>query len=170
MKKKLLFIFGLLICFNLGTLNIHAEAPKLSQPCNQKIKWRNEQFTSQIMKDIISNFNLEIDEDGYAEVTSGDLDAANIIYGGKEKDTYYDSLKQQFYVESFGGPRLFIKPLEAYVLYKQLDHTDVMVHLKLNNSKWEVIDTKKKSGNKIEFKRLKCENKYLREKKEFYSH
>ncbi|WP_226670539.1 hypothetical protein [Metabacillus litoralis] len=170
MNKTFILVSGLLVVFVLNSLHINAEAPpKLSPECIKKMEKRDEQFTSLIMSDVISSFDLDIDEHSYIEVTSRDLDAANMIYGGKEKDDYYNSLMQHFNVASRGKPRLFIKPQEAYLLYKEPDYTDVMIHLELKGSKWEVIDQKKKKGNEIEYKQIKCEKEYIKKKKEYYS-
>lgn len=168
MKNTIIFISGLLIFFILNSLHIYAEAPELSTECIKKMESRNEQRTSLIMKDIITTFDLDIDEHSYSEVTYTDLLAAHMLYGGKEKDDYYHSLKQNFDVASSGEGRLYVRPTEGYFLYKEHDNTNVMVHLKLNNSKWEVIDQKKKKGNNIEYKQIKCEREYLKKRNAYY--
>ena len=162
-------MFGLSLLFGSFSQPLHAEAPRLTPECMEQRKARDEQFTQQVIKDVISSFQLDIDEHQYIEVSARDLDAANMIYGGKEKDEYYDSLKKHFFVATRGNPRLFVRPQEAYVLYKKPDNTNVMVHLKLEKARWEVTGRNKKKGREIPYKLLPCEIDYLKKKKEFYS-
>jgi hypothetical protein len=68
------------------------------------MKIRNEQRTKLIMKDIMTSFKLDFDPQSYREVTQSDLQAAHILYGGKEEDPYYHSLKNLFMVGSIVTP------------------------------------------------------------------
>jgi hypothetical protein len=168
MKKATIFIWGVivLLCFN--SLSGQAdELPRLSIDCLESMKNRDVQYNKALMKDIIAGLELDIDDQSYIEVTDRTLDAANLIYGGKEIDENYQSLHKQFIVASRGKPTLFIKPGEAYLLYKQPDNTNVAVHLRLSNFNWEVVEKKKKEGNAIPYKLLKCEKEYLKEKRDY---
>ncbi|WP_462410318.1 hypothetical protein [Neobacillus sp. Marseille-QA0830] len=169
MKKIIPLLMGMSLISSLFSLPIHAEVPRLTPDCLEQRKVRDEQFTNQVMKDVIATFNLDINEQSYSEISSRDLDAAHMIYGGKEKDDIYNSLKKHFFVATRGNPKLFVRPQEAYVLYKEHDNTNVMVHLKLKDKKWSVTDRKKKQGNQIQYEILPCEKEYLKKKKEFYS-
>ncbi|MFL6557964.1 MAG: hypothetical protein ACJ8MO_17850, partial [Bacillus sp. (in: firmicutes)] len=111
--------------------------------------------------------SLDIDSQNYLEVSDKDLDAAHLIYGGKEVDENYQSLHEQFIVASRGKPTLFVKHSKAYLLYKTPDNTNVAVHLKLTDLKWVVVGKKKKEGNVIHYNLLKCEKEYLKKKREY---
>lgn len=158
-------VFTMLACFSFK--GEAEELPRLSTECLEKMKNRDIQYNQALMKDIISNLDLDIDDQSYIEVQDKSLDAANLIYGGREIDEYYQSLHKQFIVASRGKPTLFIKPGIAYVLYKQPNNMDVAVHLKLSNYEWVVVEKKKKEGNAIPYKLLKCEREYLKEKRDF---
>ncbi|WP_160719153.1 hypothetical protein [Bacillus sp. USDA818B3_A] len=168
MKKLTLLIWGLFVI--LCPMNIRAaELPRLSTECLEQIKYRDIKYNKSLMKDIITALNLDIDNQNYIEVSDKALEAAHLIYGGKEVDENYQSLHEQFIVASRGKPALFIKPKEAYLLYKQPDNTNVAVHLKLTDLKWEVVSKKKKEGDSIPYKLLKCEKDYLKEKREYFN-
>jgi len=170
MKKTTIIIAGLIVVLCFHSLKVLADdLPRLSSDCLGSMKNRDFHYNKAIMKDIISGLELDIDDQSYIEVTDRGLDAANIIYGGKEIDEYYQSLHQQFIVASRGKPTLYVKPLEAFLLYKQPDNMNVAVHLKLNNFKWEVIGKEKKIGNAVDYKLLKCEKEYLKKKREYYN-
>ncbi|QOK30103.1 hypothetical protein IIE26_27450 (plasmid) [Cytobacillus oceanisediminis] len=146
------------------------EKPKLSQECLEKMKYRDQMRDMLIMEDVISSFNLDIDESGYDELTYRDLDASHLIYGGKENDSYYKSLRKIFETVpgwTQGHPKLYIKPLSAYFLYKKKDNTNVMVLLKLNDEKWEVVEKKETKGKEVKYKRVKCEKEYLKKRNEY---
>ncbi|GHH96740.1 hypothetical protein AM1BK_02830 [Neobacillus kokaensis] len=121
-----------------------------------------------IMKDVIQGLKLDIDETNYFKVTEKELEAAHLIYGGKEKDDYYESLHKHFMVASRGKPTLLVSAGEAYLLFKKPDHTNVAVRLKLTNSKWELNYIKESEGKPIRFTLLKCEKDYLQKKNEYY--
>ncbi|MBO0961137.1 hypothetical protein J1P26_15655 [Neobacillus sp. MM2021_6] len=170
MKISTIMIAGLIVVFCLPALKFQAEdLPSLSADCLENRGKRDVEFNKAIMKDIITGLELDIDDQSYTEVTDRGLDAAHLIYGGKELDEVYQSLHQQFIVASRGKPSLFVRPLEAYLLYKQPDNTNVAVHLKLTNFKWEVVEKKKAKGNAINYKLLKCEKEYLKKKREYYN-
>ncbi|MEH7119577.1 hypothetical protein V7128_19485 [Neobacillus vireti] len=166
MKKVTMAIWSLLII--LCPLNTLAdELPRLSTNCLEEMKNRDVQYNKEIMEDIITELGLNIDNQKYIEVSDKDLDAAHLIYGGKEVDENYQSLHEQFIVASRGKPTLYVKPREAYLLYKQPDNTNVAVHLKLSDLKWVVVGKKKKDGNIVHYKLLKCEQEYLKKKREY---
>jgi hypothetical protein len=171
LKKSFVVISGLLVFLTLIPVHIYAEAPpKLPPECISKMEERDEHYNKLIMQDIISNFKLDINERSYIEMTRRELLASYMIYGGREKDNYFNSINEHFDIAAYRGePRLFIRPQEAYVLYKDHDNNDIMIHLKLNGTIWVVIDQKKKKGNEIEYKLIKCEKEYLEKKKEYYS-
>lgn len=167
-KKTFILIWGLTVCIFLKGVTIHAdELPRLSSECQENMKQRDSDYNGAVMRDIIESLDLEIDEQNYYEVTDKDLYAANLIYGGREVDEYYQSLHKQFIVASRGKPTLYIKPSEAYVLYKQPDNINIAVHLKLTDVKWKVIERKKEKGNPVSYKLLKCEKDYLKAKNNY---
>ncbi|WP_332699372.1 hypothetical protein [Halalkalibacter lacteus] len=170
MKKFLILLSALFLTLSINPLfSIAEEQPRLSSECLEKMKYRNEKRNMVIMDDIISSFNLDIDESGYHELTYRDLDAANLVYGGKENDTYYNSLSKVFESGGWtqGDPKLYVKPLTAYYLYKDKDNTNVMVLLKLKDKKWEIVEKKKTEGQEIKYNRLNCEKEYLKKRNEY---
>jgi hypothetical protein len=171
--RKVITIIGLLfLTISFNSQSINAETPpKLTPECIEKGKERDEEYNKRIMDDIISSFKLDIDESGYAEFSNYDLMNANLMYGGKEDDTYYNSLNQLFESigSTFGHARVFIRPLNGYFLYKETDNTNVMVKLKLENEKWVVVEKKEKSGKPIEYNKLKCEEEYLKKRNKYHN-
>lgn len=59
-----------------------------------------------------------------------------------------------------------MKAQEAFLLYKEIDDTNVMKHLKLEKGEWIVTETKKKPGKIVEYKPLQCEKDYLKKRNE----
>ncbi|PLS07284.1 hypothetical protein [Neobacillus cucumis] len=168
MKMITFILWSLFIV--LCPLNTRAdELPRLSSDCLEDMKIRDVEYNKSIMKEIITELGLDIDNQNYIEVSDKALDAAHLIYGGKEMDENYRSLHEQFIVASRGKPTLYIKPKEAYLLYKQPDNTNVAVHLKLADFKWDVVGKKKKEGNPVHYKLLKCEKEYLKKKREYFN-
>ncbi|WP_240794164.1 hypothetical protein [Bacillus sp. BHET2] len=129
---------------------------------------RMDDFTDLIMEDIISSFDLDINQNKrsgrFLEVRLEDLHAGHMVYGGKLDDSYYNSLEKHFMGAFRGEPRLFVTAKEAYLLYKKQDNTNVMIHLKLKGNEWKEVDRKKKKGNEVKLPLLKCYEKYLKEK------
>jgi hypothetical protein len=169
MKKFVVLLSALFLTLSINPLFSIAEGqPRLSPECLEKMKDRDENRNKVIMDDIISSFNLDIDESGYYELTYRDLDPSN-LYGGKIDDTYYNSLSKIFESGGWtqGHPRLYVKPLSTYILYKEKDNTNVMVLLKLKDKKWEVVEKKKTEGQEIKFNKLKCEKEYLKKRNEY---
>jgi hypothetical protein len=172
MKKLVVLVTALILTLTVNPLFSLAEGkPNLSPKCIEEMKNRDEQRNKLIMRDIISSFNLDIDESSYNELTFQDLDAAYLVYGGRVDDTYYNSLRKVFETTSNtqGQPRLYVKPLTAYFLYKEGDYTNVMILLKLKDKKWEVVERKKKDGKEIQYNKVKCEKDYLEKKYESYN-
>lgn len=137
---------------------------ELSPQCIEEGKVRDEQFNSEIMADIIEGFELDIDN-SYRKFTSRDIEAANLLYGGREDDPYFRSLIKLFNdldVSTRGTPRLFVRPDNAYFLYKETNNTNVMVHLILENERWKVVEGKRLLGKPIEYSVLKCEEPLLK--------
>lgn len=154
-SKIFILLNSLLVIFTLNPLHIEAKVrPEISPEC---MEMRMEHYTNSVIKDIMSNFDIDLESEGFIEMNSRNLDATNLIYGGNEKDDYYNSLIQHFNVSSKGWPRLFVRPQETYVLYKDLDNTDVMIHMIRMGSKWEVIEQQQKKGNNIQYEKINCE-------------
>ncbi|WP_226669629.1 hypothetical protein [Metabacillus litoralis] len=170
MKKAFILTSTLIIALTYNPLYSFAELkPNLSSKCLEEIKYRNDTRNKLIMNDIISTFNLDIDQSGYSELSSRDLDAANLIYGGRIDDTFYNSLNKHFETvpSTQGNPRLYVRPLTAYLLYKESDTTNVMVSLKLKGNKWKVVEEKKAKGKEVKYNRVKCEKEYLKKRNEY---
>ncbi len=101
-----------------------------------------------------------------------DLEAAHLMYGGKENDSYYNSLTKIYDSGGFSEqPSLFVRAQEAFLLYKEKDNINVMKHLNLDVEKgeWLVIKTKKKKGKKVKFKPLQCEKDYMKKRNEYHN-
>ncbi|MGM9924466.1 MAG: hypothetical protein ACI35R_09490 [Bacillus sp. (in: firmicutes)] len=166
MKKTVALLSILFFSLSTAPHSGSAQMPHLSPECVKKKENRDQRYINDVRKDVNKSFPLHMD-DHYIEVTAENLEAAYMIYGGKEKDPYYHSLMKNFFVASRGKPQLFVKPQEAYFLYKRQDHTNVMLHLKLNGVQWEVIKETKKSGKKIQYKQLTCEKAYLKKRENY---
>ena len=168
--KKLLYVLSVFIlCVSIQqVVHSQTDAPRLSSDCLEERKIRDEKYVENIMKDIKSTFEINIDEGGFMEVSKKDLEAAHLMYGGRENDSYYNSLTKVFANGGYRGePRLFVKALEAFLLYKEIDDTNVMKRLKLEKGEWVVTETKKKQGKIVEYKPLQCEKGYLKKRNEY---
>ncbi|MEK4743105.1 MULTISPECIES: hypothetical protein [Bacillus] len=167
--KKLLYVLSIFIlCVSIQhVVHSQSNAPRLSSDCLEESKIRDEKYVKNIMNDIISTFDLKIDENSFWEISKRDLEAAHLMYGGRENDSYYNSLTKVYDSGGYRGePRLFVKAQEAFLLYKEIDDTNVMKHLKLEKGEWIVTETKKKPGKIVEYKPLQCEKDYLKKRNE----
>ncbi|MGF2713860.1 hypothetical protein BWGOE3_29870 [Bacillus mycoides] len=170
--KKLLYILSVFVlCVSIQhVVHSQSDAPSLSSDCLKERKVRDEKYVKNIMRDIRSTFNLNFDENSFWEVDKRDLEAAHFMYGGRVDDTYYNSLTKVFESGGYRGePRLFVKPLEAFLLYKEIDDTNVIKHLELEKGEWVVTETKKKQGKMVEYKPLQCEKDYLKKRNEYHN-
>ncbi|HDR7605687.1 hypothetical protein [Bacillus mycoides] len=170
--KKLLYVLSVFIlCVSIQhVVHSQSNAPRLSSDCLEESKIRDEKYVKNIMNDIISTFDLKIDENSFWEISKRDLEAAHLMYGGRENDSYYNSLTK---VYDSGGyreePRLFVKAQEAFLLYKEIDDTNVMKRLNLEKGEWIVTETKKKQGKIVEYRPLQCEKDYLKKRNEYHN-
>ncbi|MBJ8007438.1 MULTISPECIES: hypothetical protein [Bacillus cereus group] len=170
--KKLLYILSVFVlCVSIQhVVHSQSDAPSLSSDCLEERKVRDEKYVKNIMRDIRSTFNLNFDENSFWEVDKRDLEAAHFMYGGRVDDTYYNSLTKVFESGGYRGePRLFVKQLEAFLLYKEIDDTNVIKHLELEKGEWVVTETKKKQGKMVEYKPLQCEKDYLKKRNEYHN-
>ncbi|KWU62643.1 hypothetical protein AWW70_14575 [Bacillus mycoides] len=167
--KKLLYVLSVFIlCVSIQhVVHSQSNAPRLSSDCLEESKIRDEKYVKNIMKDIISTFDLKIDENSFWEVSKRDLEAAHLMYGGRVDDSYYNSLTKIYDSGGYRGePRLFVRAQEALLLYKEIDDTNVMKRLNLEKGEWIVTETKKKQGKIVEYKPLQCEKDYLKKRNE----
>ncbi|EJS56370.1 hypothetical protein CN941_13165 [Bacillus cereus] len=170
--KKLLYVLSVFIfCVSIQhVVHSQSNAPRLSSDCLEESKMRDEKYVKNIMKDIISTFDLNIDENSFMEVSKRDLEAAHLMYGGRVDDSYYNSLTKIYDSGGYRGePRLFVRAQEAFLLYKEIDDTNVMKRLNLEKGEWIVTETKKKQGKIVEYKPLQCEKDYLKKRNEYHN-
>lgn len=170
--KKLLYVLSIFIlCVSIQhVVHSQSNAPRLSSDCLEESKIRDEKYVKNIMNDIISTFDLKIDENSFWEISKRDLEAAHLMYGGRENDSYYNSLTKVYDSGGYRGePRLFVKAQEAFLLYKEIDDTNVMKRLNLEKGEWIVTETKKKQGKIVEYKPLQCEKDYLKKRNEYHN-
>ncbi|MEC2970247.1 hypothetical protein P9Z24_29505, partial [Bacillus cereus] len=92
--KKIFYILSVFIlCVSIQhVVHSQSDAPELSSDCLEERKVRDEKYVKNIIQDIKSTFNLNIDEHSFCEVSKRYLEAAHLMYGGKENDSYYNSL------------------------------------------------------------------------------
>lgn len=170
--KKLLYVLSVFIlCVSIQhVVHSQSNAPRLSSNCLEESKIRDEKYVKNIMNDIISTFDLKIDENSFWEISKRDLEVAHLMYGGRENDSYYNSLTKVYDSGGYRGePRLFVKAQEAFLLYKEIDDTNVMKRLNLEKGEWIVTETKKKQGKIVEYKPLQCEKDYLKKRNEYHN-
>ncbi|EJS04976.1 MULTISPECIES: hypothetical protein [Bacillus] len=170
--KKLLYVLSVFIlCVSIQhVVHSQSNAPRLSSDCLEESKMRDEKYVKNIMNDIISTFDLNIDENSFMEVSKRDLEAAHLMYGGRVDDSYYNSLTKIYDSGGYRGePRLFVRAQEAFLLYKEIDDTNVMKRLNLEKGEWIVTETKKKQGKIVEYKPLQCEKDYLKKRNEYHN-
>ncbi|ASZ17354.1 hypothetical protein CK938_12450 [Bacillus cereus] len=173
MKKTFYILSVFMLCVSIQhVVHSQSDAPRLSSDCLEERKIRDEKYMKNIIQDIKSTFNLNIDEHSFWEVSKRDLEAAHLMYGGKENDSYYNSLTKIYDSGGFREqPSLFVTAQEAFLLYREKDNINVMKHLNLDVEKgeWVVIKTKKKKGKKVKFKPLQCEKDYLKKRNEYHN-
>ncbi|HDR7566133.1 TPA: hypothetical protein QCX66_004916 [Bacillus mycoides] len=170
--KKLLYVLSVFIlCVSIQhVVHSQSNAPRLSSDCLEESKIRDEKYVKNIINDIISTFDLKIDENSFWEISKRDLEAAHLMYGGRENDSYYNSLTKVYDSGGYRGePRLFVKAQEAFLLYKEIDDTNVMKRLNLEKGEWIVTETKKKQGKIVEYRPLQCEKDYLKKRNEYHN-
>ncbi|RAN90558.1 hypothetical protein B5P41_05955 [Bacillus sp. SRB_28] len=170
--KKLLYVLSVFIlCVSIQhVVHSQSNATRLSSDCLEESKIRDEKYVKNIMNDIISTFDLKIDENSFWEISKRDLEAAHLMYGGRENDSYYNSLTKVYDSGGYRGePRLFVKAQEAFLLYKEIDDTNVMKRLNLEKGEWIVTETKKKQGKIVEYRPLQCEKDYLKKRNEYHN-
>ncbi|MEX0417882.1 hypothetical protein [Bacillus sp. C30] len=170
--KKLLYVLSVFIlCVSIQhVVHSQSNAPRLSSDCLEESKIRDEKYVKNIMNDIISTFDLKIDENSFWEISKRDLEAAHLMYGGRENDSYYNSLTKVYDSGGYRGEaRLFVKAQEAFLLYKEIDDTNVMKRLNLEKGEWIVTETKKKQGKIVEYRPLQCEKDYLKKRNEYHN-
>ncbi|MEK5202578.1 hypothetical protein NST55_14835 [Bacillus sp. FSL R10-2789] len=170
--KKLLYVLSVFIlCVSIQhVVHSQSNAPRLSSDCLEESEIRDEKYVKNIMNDIISTFDLKIDENSFWEISKRDLEAAHLMYGGRENDSYYNSLTKVYDSGGYRGePRLFVKAQEAFLLYKEIDDTNVMKRLNLEKGEWIVTETKKKQGKIVEYRPLQCEKDYLKKRNEYHN-
>lgn len=170
--KKLLYVLSVFIlCVSIQhVVHSQSNAPRLSSDCLEESKMRDEKYVKNIMNDIISTFDLNIDENSFMEVSKRDLEAAHLMYGGRVDDSYYNSLTKIYDSGGYRGePRLFVRAQEAFLLYKEIEDTNVMKRLNLEKGEWIVTETKKKQGKIVEYKPLQCEKDYLKKRNEYHN-
>ncbi|WP_426940319.1 hypothetical protein ACQCPO_14990 [Bacillus mycoides] len=170
--KKLLYVLSVFIlCVSIQhVVHSQSNAPRLSSDCLEESKIRDEKYVKNIMNDIISTFDLKIDENSFWEISKRDLEAAHLMYGGRENDSYYNSLTKVYDSGGYRGePRLFVKAQEAFLLYKEIDDTNVMKRLNLEKGEWIVTEKKKKQGKIVEYRPLQCEKDYLKKRNEYHN-
>ncbi|EOO20326.1 MULTISPECIES: hypothetical protein [Bacillus cereus group] len=170
--KKLLYVLSVFIlCVSIQhVVHSQSNAPRLSSDCLEESKIRDEKYVKNIMNDIISTFDLKIDENSFWEISKRDLEAAHLMYGGRENDSYYNSLTKIYDSGGYRGePRLFVRAQEAFLLYKEIDDTNVMKRLNLEKGEWIVTETKKKQGKIVEYRPLQCEKDYLKKRNEYHN-
>ncbi|MES5893624.1 hypothetical protein [Bacillus cereus group sp. RP43] len=170
--KKILYVLSVFIlCVSIQhVVHSQSNAPRLSSDCLEESKMRDEKYVKNIMKDIISTFDLNIDENSFMEVSKRDLEAAHLMYGGRVDDSYYNSLTKIYDSGGYRGePRLFVRAQEAFLLYKEIDDTNVMKRLNLEKGEWVVTETKKKQGKIVEYRPLQCEKDYLKKRNEYHN-
>lgn len=154
--KKILYILSVFVlCVSIQhVVHSQSDAPRLSSDCLEERKIRDEKYVKNIIQDIKSTFNLNIDEHSFWEVSKRDLEAAHLMYGGKENDSYYNSLTKIYDSGGFSEqPSLFVRAQEAFLLYKEKDNINVMKHLNLDVEKRGMArykKRKKKKGKKSE--------------------
>ncbi|MEK4579069.1 hypothetical protein [Bacillus sp. FSL R12-0074] len=170
--KKLLYVLSVFIlCVSIQhVVHSQSNAPRLSSDCLEESKIRDEKYVKNIMNDIISTSDLKIDENSFWEISKRDLEAAHLMYGGRENDSYYNSLTKVYDSGGYRGePRLFVKAQEAFLLYKEIDDTNVMKRLNLEKGEWIVTETKKKQGKIVEYRPLQCEIDYQKKRNEYHN-
>ena len=108
------------VCIDTTRCTFPIRCTRIIFDCLEERKVRDEKHVKNIIQDIKSTFNLNIDEHNFWEVSKRDLEAAHLMYGGKENDSYYNSLTKIYDSGGFSEqPSLFVRAQEAFLLYKE---------------------------------------------------
>ncbi|MFT4416654.1 hypothetical protein ACLM5H_22575 [Fredinandcohnia humi] len=118
--------------------------------CVEEFKEKGKEFDSNVLKDIIKSYNLDLS--GYHEFTHEDL---NLKVGDNLND-HSDkiSLQHLFVGSSIGSMRLFLenglKETKGYFLYKRISGNNVKKDLYKMGKIWVVMSVDEVKANKLE--------------------
>ena len=157
MIKRILQVMSLLLIFTLMNTNTtYSSSPSEEDNCLNS-------FRQKVLHDIKKDFpELSILDRDKGRVTSYSVDDLHkvLIIEGRETPSL-KSLFPLFIGSHQGERRLFIvsgdKPLPpkydntfvGYLLYKELDGTNVMIKLRRSDTSWDVVNISKVSGDRM---------------------
>ena len=83
--EKIFYILSVFIlCVSIQhVVHSQSDAPELSSDCLEERKVRDEKYVKNIIQDIKSTFNLNIDEHSFWEVSKRDLRSFDVWWKGK---------------------------------------------------------------------------------------
>ncbi|MCQ6276374.1 hypothetical protein JMM81_15775 [Bacillus sp. V3B] len=157
MIKRILQVMSLLLIFNFVNTNMTYSASSLEKDeC-----WKN--LNQRILHDIKVNFPelsiLDQDKGRVTQYTMDDLHKVIIIEG--RETSHLKSLLPLFTGSNQGERKLFIVSGEesippkydnsfvGYLLYKELDGTNVMIKLRRSDTSWDVVSSRKVNGDRL---------------------
>jgi hypothetical protein len=157
MFKIILQVMPFLLILNFANTNItHSSSGFEKEEC-----WNN--LNQRILHDIKTDFPvlsiLDQDASRVTQYTMDDLHKVIIIEGGET--SHIKSLLPLFTGSNQGERRLFIisgdksippkydNSFVGYLLYKELDGTNVMINLRRSDTSWDVVNISKASGDKM---------------------
>jgi len=157
MIKRILQVMSLLLIFTLMNTNTtYSSSPSEEDNCLNS-------FRQKILHDIKKDFpELSILDRDKGRVTSYSVDDLHkvIIIEGRET-SHLKSLLPLFTGSNQGERKLFIVSGEkaippkynnyfvGYLLYKELDGTNVMIKLRKSDTSWDVVNISKVSGDRM---------------------
>lgn len=157
MIKRILQVMSLLLIFTIVNTNMAYSSSRLEKDeC-----WNN--FYQKILHDIKTSFPelsiLDRDKGRVTHYTMDDLHKVIIIEG--RETSHLKSLLPLFTGSNQGERRLFIvsggkaippkydNSFVGYLLYKELDGTNVMIKLRRSDTSWDVVNIGKVSGERM---------------------
>jgi hypothetical protein len=160
MKK--LYVMCLTVFLFFSTCSVYAEDETQSKLCRQQIEKRNKEYEQKILRDVLQTFDLEADIENRDTVLIGQEDfvKASLLFG--RINGLYDSLSRLYHTGSaYRGIKVLLfadgNPEQAYLLYKQPDHTNVMMILKRMEKQWVVLEKRTQKGKHIPYLLVPCE-------------
>lgn len=161
-KKLVLSLFVFLLLDPIHTL----AKEELTAECKKLLEETKEQYVNLVANDVLASFDLfeDVKEKNAFYFTASELWKMEFLTG---KDSHIESLKKMMAGKYRGEKRLYFfnqDPDVSYVLFKDIDHNNIMLTLKRDPDNWIVTDKKMKKGKQITVETAECQDQHFMQK------
>lgn len=159
------FILSLFIFSLLGPIPIRAEE-ELTAECKKLLDETKEHYVNLVANDVLASFDLLENVKGKNAIyfTASELWKIEVLTG---KNSHIESLKKIMVGKYLGEKRVYFfnqDPAVSYVLFKDVNHNNIMLTLKRDQSKWIVTNKKMKKGKQIKVETSECKDQHFMQK------